>query len=312
MLILTLIGSLALASIPLVLGWRRTAGEAAMARALGLSLPTRRFDPEKFARQTGAGLSFNQLLYGFLIWLGGGAAAGWALGPLATILFAAAGALMYYGSLANRRQEVRLQQAKDVLRGLGVIETLLRQGRPLSQALEESAGAVGSAGRVVLEDLVYQMRVAPADRAAEAVRTWTQAWDSPAVDIVGTALLAALEGRIEIAPLIASLRETLSAVVEVLARARAAAKGIEWQVRFLALFPPGVLVMIAVTTPEVGRLYGANPLLALPVLLGSGASYLLSMRMLRSLSIEASLGLQAGKRAGLGGEVRLDRSGRAA
>jgi Flp pilus assembly protein TadB len=307
MIILALIGALALASIPLVLGWRRTAGEASMARAMGLNPPRRGFDPEKFARQTGTGLAFNQILFGGLAWMAGGFAAGMFLGTLAAILFGVAGGFLYAGNLSNRQQEVRLRQAKDILRGLGVVETLLSQGRPLNEALDEAARAVGPDGRLVLGDLVYRMRAAPADRAAEAVRAWTLAWDHPAVDVVGTALLAGLEGRIEIAPLVASLRKTLASVIEVLSRARAAARGIEWQARFLALFPPGVLVAIALVTPEMGDLYAGNPLLVVPVLFGSGLSYLLSMRMIRSgLSIEASMGLESGAQ----GEIQLDRMGR--
>jgi len=54
LIILAIIGALALASIPLALGWRRTADEASMARAMGLNPPKRVFDPEKFARQTGS------------------------------------------------------------------------------------------------------------------------------------------------------------------------------------------------------------------------------------------------------------------
>jgi Flp pilus assembly protein TadB len=278
-----------------------------MARVLGLAAPEKRFNPQKFARQTGTGLSPNQLLYGFLIWTMGGLLAGLALSPLAALLFAIGAGLLYYADLASKRQEVRLRQARDILRGLGVVETLLSQGRPLSSALEEAASAVGPDGGAVLGDLVYRLRAAPADRAAEAVRAWTTAWDHPAVDVVGVALLAALESRIEIAPLVAALRKTLSSIVEVLSRARAAARGIEWQARFLALFPPGVLVAIAIVTPEMGDLYAKNPSLVLPVLLGSGLSYLLSMRMIRSgLSIEASMGLQAGGQ----GEIQLDRMGR--
>jgi len=159
----------------------------------------------------------------------------------------------------------------------------------------------------VLGDLVYRMRAASADRAAEAVREWTLTWDNPAVDVVGTALLAGLEGRIEIAPLVASLRNTLASVIEVLSRARAAARGIEWQARFLALFPPSVLVAIAVVTPGMCALYAGNPLLVVPVLFGSGLSYLLSMSMIRNgLSIEASMGLESGGQ----GEIQLDRMGR--
>jgi Flp pilus assembly protein TadB len=307
MILLALIGALALASIPLALGWRRTVDESSMARAMGLEPPRRGFDPEKFARQTGTGLRFNQILFGALAWVAGGFAAGAFLGPLVSVLFAVAGGLLYGGGLSSRRQEVRLRQAKDILRGLGVVETLLSQGRPRTEALDEAARAVGPDGQRVLGDLVYRMRAAPPDRAAGAVREWTLAWDNPAVDVVGTALLAALEGRIEIAPLVASLRKTLASVIEVLSRSRAAARGIEWQVRFLALFPPGVLVAIAIVTPEMGDLYASNPLLVVPVLFGSGLSYWLSMRMIRDgLSIEASMGLQTGGQ----GEIQLDRMGR--
>ena len=307
MTLLAVIGALALASIPLALGWRRTAGEAGIAKAMGLAPPARGFDPGKFARQTGTGLTFQQILFGLLAWAAGGFVAGLALSPLAALLFALAGGLLYAGDLSNRRQEVRLRQARDILRGLGVVETLLTQGRPLAEALDEASRAVGPDGQAVLKDLVVSMRAAPADQAAAAVRAWTTAWDHPAVDVVGVALLAALESRIEIAPLVAALRKTLASVVEVLSRSRAAARGIEWQARFLALFPPGVLVAIALVTPEMGDLYAGNPLLVVPVLLGSGLSYLLSMRMIRrGLSIEASMGLQAGEQ----GEIRLDRMGR--
>jgi hypothetical protein len=214
---------------------------------------------------------------------------------------------LYAGTLSDKRQEFRLKQAKDILRGLGVVETLLSQGKPLGDALDDAAQAVGPDGRMVLGDLVVRLRTAPADEAALAVREWTTAWDNPAVDIVATSLLASIEGRIEIGPLVASLRKTLGTVVEVLSRARAAAKGVEWQARFLALFPPAVLVLIAITTPEVGKLYSGNPLFLSPVILGSGVSYWLSMRMIRNgLSIEASMGLQAGQQ----GEIRLDRLGR--
>lgn len=306
-ILLALIAALALSSIPIALGWRRTVGEAGMARSLGLAPRPRRFDPEKFALQTGTGLKFNQIVYGLLTWVGGGFVGGLFLGTVPAILFAVAGGLIYYGSLSDRRQEFRLKQAKDILRGLGIVETLLMQGRPLEDSLAEAANAVGADGRMVLGDLVTRLRSAPADEAGKAVREWTTAWDNPAVDIVATSLLAALEGRIEIAPLVASLRSTLGTVIEVLSRARAAAKGIEWQAKFLALFPPIMLILLAITTPEAGALYQSNPVFLLPVLLGSGLSYVLSTRMVRTgLSIEASMGLQAGHQ----GEIRLDRMGR--
>ena len=305
--LIALIASLSLASIPILLGWRRTVDEAGMARAMGIAQPKKSFDPEKFALQTGTGLTFNQIVFGFLAWAGGGLIGGFFLGIFAAVLFAIAGGLLYAGTLSDKRQEFRLKQAKDILRGLGVMETLLSQGKPLNDALDEAAQAVGPDGKLVLGDLVVRMRTAPADEAAVAVREWTNAWDNPAVDIVATSLLASIEGRIEIGPLVAALRRTLGAVVEVLSRARAAAKGVEWQARFLALFPPAVVVVIAITTPDTGALYSANPLLLTPVILGSGISYWLSTRMIRNgLSIEASMGLQAGGQ----GEIRLDRLGR--
>ena len=305
--LIALIAALSLASIPILIGWRRTAGEAGMARAMGIAQPKKGFDPEKFARQTGTGLAFNQILYGFLAWTGGGLVGGLLLGVFPAVLFATAGGLLYAGTLSDKRQEFRLRQAKDILRGLGVVETLLSQGKPLNDALDEAAQAVGPDGKMVLGDLVIRLRTAPADEAAIAVREWTTAWDNPAVDIVATSLLASIEGRIEIGPLVAALRKTLGAVVEVLSRARAAAKGVEWQARFLALFPPAVLIVIAIVTPDTGALYSANPLLLMPVIIGSGVSYWLSTRMIRNgLSIEASMGLQAGGQ----GEIRLDRLGR--
>jgi Flp pilus assembly protein TadB len=305
--LLSLIGALALASIPLLLGWRRTYSAAQMARQMGVAPPEKRVDLEKMARQTGTGLTLNQILFGFLTWAGGGFVAGLALGMVPAVLFSLAGGLIYSGSLSDIRQAFRLQQAKDILRGLSVVETLLGQGRTLQDSLEGAARSVGPDGRLVLEDLVLRLRTAASDQAAKAVKEWTMIWDNPAVDIVATSLLASIEGRIEISPLIANLRTTLGAVVEVLSRARAASKGIEWQARFLALFPPGVLVVISIMTPENGRMYAQNPVFLLPVLLGSGLSYWLSMRMVRNgLSIEASMGLQSGEV----GMIQLDRMGK--
>lgn len=305
--LLAFVAALALAAIPLTIGWRRGAGEAGMARAMGVAPLRRRFDPERFARQTGTGLAFNQLLLGCLAWMAGGFLAGLTLGPIAAALFAIAGGLFYAGGLFGRRQEFRLRQAKDILRAMGMLETLLQQGRPLQQAIEDIARAVGVDGRMVLEDLARRLRAAPADQTPQAVREWSGGWDNPAVDVVGTVLLASLEGRIDMAPLVAALRGTLSDIVEILSRARAAARGVEWQARFLALFPPAVAVVITLIIPSMGRVYAANPLFLLPVLLGSGLSYTLSMRMIQDgLSIEASMGLLSRGE----GEIRLDRLGR--
>jgi hypothetical protein len=310
--VIALIGALSLAAIPLVIGWRRTAGEAEMARALGLGPVRKKFDLEKLALQTGTGLSARQLAFGLAAWTGGGLVCGGFFGPIGAVLFGLGAAILYVTGLAARREDLRMAQAKDILRALGVIETLLSQGRSLTDSVSESAGSTGpqgtgAQGAQVLNDLVIRMRGAPVEAQAEAVRGWTETWDSPAVDLVGTALLAALQGRIEITPLVAALRGTLSGVVEVLSRARSAAKGVEWQARFLAVFPPSVLVAIALTTPETGGLYGANPALLLPVLLGSGVSYLLSMQMIRKgLSMNASLGLGSGTE----GLIRFDRMGK--
>ena len=305
--VFSLIAALSLASIPLVLGWRRTAGEAAMARQLGIAAPQKKFDAEKFALRTGTGLTFNQLLFGFLAWVFGGLIAGLVLGLVAAILFAAAGGLLYYGGVSERRQEFRLSQARDILRAMGVVETLLAQAKPLLESLADAANAVGADGRLVLGDLVARMQSARADQQGDAIRAWTQAWDNPAVDIVATSLLASVESHISVTDLVAKLRETLSDVVQILGRARAAANGITWQARFLAIFPPCVLVVMGILTPEAGRMYATQPWYLLPVVLGSGTSYWLSMRSIRNgLSIETSIGLQAGQQ----GIIQYDRMGR--
>jgi len=305
--VLSLIAALSLASIPIILGWRRTAGEAAMARQLGIATPRKKFDPERFALQTGTGLTFNQMLFGLLAWVFGGLIAGLFLGVIAAILFAIAGGLLYYGSVSDRRQEFRLQQARDILRGMGVVETLLAQGKTLQDSLADAAGAVGADGRMVLGDLVSRLQSAPADQQGGAIRAWTQAWDNPAVDIVATSLLASVEARISITELVAKLRTTLSDVVQILGRARAAANGIAWQSKFLAIFPPAVLVIMSILTPEAGRMYASQPWYLLPVVVGSSLSYWLSMRSVRNgLSIETSMGLQAGQQ----GIIQLDKMGR--
>ena len=109
--LLVFVAALALAAIPLTIGWRRGAGEAGMARALGLTPGRHSFDSQRFARQTGTGLTFNQLLLGCLAWIAGGFLAGLFLGPIAASLFASAGGLFYAGGLYGRRQEFRLRQA---------------------------------------------------------------------------------------------------------------------------------------------------------------------------------------------------------
>jgi Flp pilus assembly protein TadB len=278
-----------------------------MARQLGIAKPQNKFDSEKFALQTGTGLAFNQLLFGFLAWVCGGLVAGMVLGVVAAILFAAAGGLLYYGGMSERRQEFRLSQARDILRAMGVVETLLAQAKPLLESLSDAANAVGADGRLVLGDLVARMQSARADQQAAAIRAWTQAWDNPAVDIVATSLLASVEAHISVTDLVAKLRETLSDVVQILGRARAAASGITWQARFLTIFPPCVLVVMGIITPEAGRMYATQPWYLLPIILGSSTSYWLSMRSIRNgLSIETSIGLQSGQQ----GIIQYDRMGR--
>jgi hypothetical protein len=305
-IVLTIVAALALSVIPLVLGWRRTVTEAQIARQLGIAQKKKIFDPEKLALQTGTGLGWNQIVIGSLVWIVGGLCAGLLIGPLIALLFSAAGGLLYWGRLLERRQEFRLNQAKDLLRGLGILEVMLNKGGALEESIKISSEGVGTDGRMVLGDLYEKMRSGQASEFPESIREWSRTWDNPAVDIIATCLIASQTTHKPVGPLIATLRLTLTAVIEVLSRARATAKGVEWQARFLALFPPLVLVAIGITTPEAGRMYASDPLLLLPLLLGSGLSYYFSMRMVRDgLSMEASMGLQTGS----AGMITLDRLG---
>lgn len=296
MLVIAIVGALALASVPLIIGWRRTASEADMVRSLGLSTEKRKFDFKSWALQTGTGLKPNQILIGMLIWTAGGFTAGFLLSPFSAILFGVVGFLFYRGTLDEKRQVFRLKQSKDILRALNVMDTLLSQGRNISEALEQAAESVGPEGRMVLSDLVTSLRSASLDVISDEIRKWTVRWNSPGVDILGTALITYYESRIEVSPLINSLRKTLSDVVEVLSRARAASAGTQWQVRFLAIFPIASLVLSALTSPGYARIWSDNPVFLLPVLLGCVASYTLSMKMINDgLSIEASVGLTQSK-----------------
>jgi len=305
--LLSILAALALSAVPLTLGWRRTYSAAAMARQMGIVQQKRRFDPEKFALQTGTGLTWNQIVYGALAWVAGGFVAGLTLGPLVSVLFAFAGGALYTGVLAEKRQDYRIQQSKDVLRGVSIMETILRSSGNTEEAIKCAAEGVGTHGRHVFQDLFALMRGSAGADRLKSIQEWTTHWDNPAIDILGTILIAAEENSLQVSPLIAALRETLSGVVEILARARAGAKGVEWQARFLAVFPPAVLALIGITTPQAGRLYADNPILLLPVLAGSGLSYWLTMKMIREgLSMEASMGLQSGER----GMLTIDRMGR--
>lgn len=189
-----------------------------------------------------------------------------------------------------------MKQAKDILRALNIMDTVLSQGRNVTDALEQAAEAVGPEGRMVLADLLSHIRSSSLDAIPNEIRAWTQRWNSPGVDVLGTSLVTFFESRIEIGPLISSLRTTLSDVVEVLSRARAASAGTQWQVRFLALFPIGSLVLSAISSPGYAKVWSDNPLFLMPVVIGSIASYMLSMNMINEgLSIEASVGLTQGK-----------------
>ena len=93
--VFAVIAALSLSSIPLVIGWRRTTNEEATARVLGIASRGKKFDPDRFALQTGTGLTFNQIAIGFGAWAGGSFFAGLSLGLLASILFGIAGGLLY-------------------------------------------------------------------------------------------------------------------------------------------------------------------------------------------------------------------------
>ena len=75
-LILALIAALSISTIPLLVGWRRTVTEAQIARSMGIANPKKTIEPEKFAKQTGTGLTWNQILFGSLVWVVGGFIAG--------------------------------------------------------------------------------------------------------------------------------------------------------------------------------------------------------------------------------------------
>ena len=200
-----------------------------------------------------------------------------------------------------------MARAEYMARALDVLQTLLRQGRPLIEALEEAAASVPPVAQEVLYDLVVRLRASPGDAAARSVREWDDAWDNPAVDMTAAALLTALEGRMEVARFVETLRESLREIVEILRSAHAEAKGIEWQTRFLAFWPPIVLAAMVLFSPGWALAFRERPYLVLPALLGSVLTYALTMRDLRAnLSVDAAVGLSPGGE----GEIRLDHMGR--
>lgn len=307
MVLIAVIGALALATVPIVIGWRRSFSDASLVRALELSPTQKRMTFDDWVKQTGTGLSTSQVVIGLVVWTVGGFLLGLMISPISGLFGAFVGFVFYRTGLNEKRQDFRMAQSRDILRALGLMETMLSQGRSLNDTLEEAARSVGQAGQLVISDLVNEIRATPIDEMPAAIRRWTQRWRSPGSDIMGTALIAAIEGRIEIAPLISAMRVTLSDVMDILSRTRAEATGTTWQVRFLAIVPVASIWFTNLIAPEFGRVWAQNPIFLVPVFAGSVVSYLLSMRMINNgLSLEASVGLTQGKV----GEIPVDRMGR--
>jgi len=306
--VVSLILALLVAAAVVSIGWRALADERDMAEAMGLALPRRRRSLDDWARHVDAGLTGRQIVVGGALWLLGGLVLGLIQGGgLVAVLYAAGTTAVYWGTLQQRRQERRMARAEYMARALDVIQTLLHQGRPLVEALEEAAVSVPPVAREVLHDLVVRLRSSPGDAAARAVREWDEAWDNPAVDMTAAALLTAIEGRMEVSRFVDTLRASLREVVEILRSAHAEAKGVEWQTRFLAFWPPLVLAAMVVFSPGWASAFRTRPYLVLPALLGSVLTYMLTTRDLRAnLSVDAAVGLPAGGE----GEIRLDRMGK--
>jgi hypothetical protein len=266
-----------------------------MARAVGLVLPKKTFDKDKYARQTGTGLTFNQIAISFTTWTLGGFILGTFLGPLPAFLFGVAGALMYYGSLAELRQTYRMKQAEAIMSAVGTIVSVLEStNRDIEYALQKAVDYGSPVGQIIMGDLLGCMRKEPSEegRVIE-IRKWAQRWEHPAADILATLFIASYEKEIRLITMLKNLSETLTGIIDILQRARSQAKGIEWQAKFLALFPPALVLLVSISTPEAGKIYASSPLFLLPVLLGSGASYWLTTNTInKGLSLEASLGVQ--------------------
>jgi hypothetical protein len=89
-------------------------------------------------------------------------------------VFAAIAGGLLAGTLSDRRQEFTLQQAKDILRALGIVETLLMQGKTLFDSWVSATNAVGPAGQIILVDLVTRMRACMSGQEGSAVREWAK------------------------------------------------------------------------------------------------------------------------------------------
>jgi Flp pilus assembly protein TadB len=293
--LLSLVAALCFSSVIITLGWRRSVSEAEMARAAGLAMPKKRFDREKYARQTGTGLTFNQIAISFTAWTVGGFILGALLGPLSAFMFGIAGALMYYGSLAELRQTYRMKQAEAIMGAVGTIVSILEStNRDIEFALQKAVDYGSPVGQIIMGDLLERLRAKSSEEGRiNEITKWAQRWEHPASDILATLFIASYEKKIRLITMLKNLGETMTGIIEILQRARSQAKGIEWQAKFLALFPPALVLLVSISTPEAGKIYASSPLFLLPVLLGSGASYWLTTNTINNgLSLEASLGVQ--------------------
>lgn len=305
-MLIGLLAALAAAAIPLTIGWE-WGQEKRIAKAMGVAHTRRRVDLAQIARESGTGLEAHQIVLGLLAWSVGGFLLGLPHGLIVALIFGVSGGLIYWGSLADKREERRSKQAVQIARAMGIIETVLSQGRPLQDALEQAAQASPPEGREVLEDLVLRIRQVPAGDITTAIREWDEAWDNPSVDMLAAALLAALEARIEVAPLVGTLRENIMDVTDTLRRTHAEAQGIVWQTKFLAFWPVIVLALLSLLASTWGAAFRRNPLLILPALIGSGLTWMLSIRQIRNgLSVDAAVGIGENGE----GEIQLDRLGK--
>jgi hypothetical protein len=82
---------------------------------MGIANQKKTIEPEKLAKQTGTGLTWNQIVFSSLVWVVGEFIAGAILSPLVAVLFSLAGGLLYWGTLSERRQQFRLNQASYAL-----------------------------------------------------------------------------------------------------------------------------------------------------------------------------------------------------